>query len=211
LELMIALPMPPQDEHLPDAIEANVHAAGLEVQRQLFRAPLEKADRELILECRDGKQGEGIQRRGTRPFTFKALFGEVAVERYRSSHRHDGTAEVTSASAWNTPHQLAITGNLRDAVCDQMSEHSAGASLEEIGTRAGDADLLGRSTVIEIVHDEGGRLIAAQRQRARAILDDASGRGRAALGPTWADDPEAMTAIRSQPAFTATHLPVFSS
>jgi Uncharacterised protein family (UPF0236) len=194
LGLTITLPMPFQNEHLPETIEAVVHAAGLEVQRQLFRALIEKADRELVMECRDGKQGEGIQRRGTRPFTFKTLFGAVTVERCRISHRHDGTTEVPSASAWGTSHQLTITGNLRDAVCDQMSEHSSGASLEEICTRAGDADLLGRSTVIEIVHEQGDRLIAAQRQRASAILDAASDAERAALGSTLADDPEAMAA-----------------
>ena len=32
-----------------DTIEATVHAAGLEVQRRLFRALIEKADRELVL------------------------------------------------------------------------------------------------------------------------------------------------------------------
>jgi hypothetical protein len=194
LQLTLTLPMPPQDQHLPDAIEANVHAAGLEVQRQLFRALIEKADREAVLEYRDGKQGEGIQRRGTRPFTFKTLFGEVTVDRSRISHRHDGTTAIPSATAWGTPHQLAITGNLRDAVCDQMSEHSSGASLEEICERAGDAELLGRSTVIEIVHEQGGRLVAAQRQRARAILDAASDEDRAALGASLAHDPERMPA-----------------
>jgi hypothetical protein len=192
LEMILSLPMPDHDEHLPDTIEANVHAAGLEVQRQLFRALIEKADRELILNGRDGKAAEGIQRRGTRPFTFKTLFGAVTVQRCRISHRHDGTMEIPSASAWGTPHQLAITGNLRDAVCDQLSEHSSGASLEEIGTRAGDADLLGRSTIIEIVHAQGSRLIAAQQQRARAILDAAPEAERAALGSSLAEDPESM-------------------
>ena len=79
--------MPDQDEHLPDTLEAVVHAAGLEVQRQLFRALIEKADRELVLEGRGGKDGEGIQRRGTRPFTFKTRFGSVTVERCRISHK----------------------------------------------------------------------------------------------------------------------------
>jgi Uncharacterised protein family (UPF0236) len=194
LELMITLPMPDQDERLPDTIEATVPAAGLEVQRRLFRALIEKADRELVLEGRDGKGGEGIQRRGTRPFTFKTRFGPVTVERCRISHKRDGAMEIPSASAWGTPHQLAITGNLRDAVCDQMSEQSSGASLEEICEQAGDANLLGRSTVIEIVHEQGVRLIAAERQRARAILDAASAEERAALGPSLADDPDRMPA-----------------
>jgi hypothetical protein len=194
LELKLTLPMPAQDRHLPETIEANVHAAGLEVQRQLFRALIEQADRELVLAGRDGKRGEGIQRRGTRPLTFKTLFGTVRVQRCRVSHRHDGTTEVPSASAWSTPHQLAITGNLRDAVCDQMSEHSSGASLEELCTRAGEADLLGRSTVIEILHEQGGHLLAAQQQRARATLDAASEAERAALGSSLAADPQSMPA-----------------
>ena len=124
----MALPLPPQDEHLPDQIEAFVHQAGLEVQRRLFRALIEKADQELVLRRRHGKGGRGIQRRGTRPFTFKTTFGEVTVERSRISHNSDGSMEIPAATAWGTSHQLAITQNLRDAVCDQMSDQSAGGA-----------------------------------------------------------------------------------
>jgi len=63
---------------------------------------IEKADHELVLQQRHGKAGAGIQRRGTRPFTFKTTFGEVTVQRSRISHTHDGTIEVPSAIAWNT-------------------------------------------------------------------------------------------------------------
>ena len=194
LEMVLTLPMPDQDEHLPDTIEANVHAAALEAQRRLFRALIEKADRELVLEVRNGKGGEGVQRRGTRPFTFKTRFGAVKVERSRISHKQDDSIEIPAASAWGTPHQLAITGNLRDAVCDQMSEHSSGASLEEICEQAGDADLLGRSTIIEIVHEQGGRLITAQRQRARTTLAEASDAELEALGPCLSVDPDRVSA-----------------
>ena len=107
LSLEMSLPMPPQDEHLPDQIEAFVHQAGLEVQRRLFQVLIEKADQELVLQHRHGKGGAGIQRRGTRPFTFKTIFGEVTVQRSRISHKHDGTIEIPSATAWNTSHQLA--------------------------------------------------------------------------------------------------------
>ena len=137
LALEIALPMPRQDEHLPDQIEAYVHQAGLEVQRRLFQVLIEKADQELVLQHRHGKAGAGIQRRGTRPFTFKTIFGEVTVQRSRISHNHDGTMEIPSATAWNTPHQLAITQNLRDAVYDQMSDRSAGKSLADVCQYAG--------------------------------------------------------------------------
>jgi hypothetical protein len=194
LSLGLSLPVPPQDQHLPDQIEAHVHQAGLEIQRRLFRALIEKADSELVLQHRHGKAGAGIQRRGTRPFTFKTIFGEVTVPRSRISHKADGTIEVPAAAAWGTSHQLHITGNLRDAVCDQFGERSAAASRAEVGRHAGDEDLLGRSTVIEIVHQEGERLIRAQRERARAALDVASEAQLVALGPAVAD-PEALTGL----------------
>src|SRR3954453_7017799 len=112
LDLQVTLPLPEQDGDLPDRVEAAVHRAGLEVQRPLFRALIEKADHELVLQRRHGKAGAGIQRRGTRPFTFKTVFGEVTVRRSRISHNHDGSIEIPSATAWHTSHQLAITGHL---------------------------------------------------------------------------------------------------
>jgi hypothetical protein len=187
LGLQMTLPLPDQDDHLPDQIEAFVHRAGLEVQRRLFRALIEKADQERVLSRRHGMAGAGIQRRGTRPFTFKTIFGEVSVRRCRISHPQDGTIEIPSASAWDTPHRLAITANLRDAICDQMGDQSAGRSRADVCREAGDEDLLGRSTIVEIVHQEGERLIAAQRERARSILDDAPEAQRALLGPAGPD------------------------
>ena len=187
LQLQMALPMPDHDEHLPDQIEAFVHQAGLEVQRRLFRALIENADQELVLQRRHGKGGGGIQRRGTRPFSFKTTFGEVTVQRSRIRHNRDGAMEIPSATAWNTPHQLAITQDRRDAVCDRMSDQSAGKCRADIGQDAGDEQLLGRSTIIAIVHQEGEQLIAAQRQRARAVLDDASEVQLALLGLPAAD------------------------
>src|SRR4051794_8066563 len=187
LALQMTLPMPDQDNHLPDQIEAFVHQAGLEVQRRLFRALIEKADQELVLQRRHGKGGGGIQRRGTRPFTFKTIFGEVTVQRIRIRHNRDGAMESPSAGAWDTPHQLAITQNLRDAVCDQMGDRSAGKTRSDVCESAGDEDLLGRSTILEILHQEGERLIAAQRERARSVLDGASEAPLALLGPPTAD------------------------
>ncbi len=187
LDLQMTTPMPHQNEHLPDQIEAFVHQAGLEVKRRLFGALIEKADQELVFQRRYGKGGDGIQRRGTRPFTFKTTFGEVPVERARISHNRDGSIEIPSASAWGTPHQLAITQNLRDAVCDQMNAQSARDSRADVCQDAGDEDLLGRSTIIDIVHQEGERLITAQRQRARAVLEEAPEAQRALLGPVVAD------------------------
>src|SRR5206468_4256949 len=87
-----------------------------------------------------------------------------------------------------------ITQNLRDAVCDQMSDQSAAKSRADVCQYAGDENLLGRSTVIDIVHQEGEQLIVAQRERARAILDGASEAQLALLGPAAAA-PDAMTGL----------------
>lgn len=194
LSLQMTLPMPSQDEHLPDQIEAYVHQAGLLIQRRLFATLIEKSDQELIVERRRGKGGEGIQLRGTRPYTFKTIFGEVTVRRSRISHHRDGSIEVPSAGAWNTSHQLMITRNLRDAVCDQMGDQSARKSCNDIVQSAGDEDLLGPSTLIDIVHQEGEQLLGAQRARARALLSDASETQLALLGPV-AVDPEDRTGL----------------
>jgi hypothetical protein len=194
LSLGMSLPMPLQDEHLPDQIESYVHQAGLEVQRRLFAILIEKADQELVLQLRHGKAGAGIQRRGTRPFTFKTTFGAVTVQRSRILHKKDGTMEVPAAVAWDTSHQLTITENLRDAVCDQMSDQSAGKSLADVCRYAGDEDLLGLSTIIDIVHQEGERLIVAQRERARAILSGAPEAQLVMLGPATAD-PDVVTGL----------------
>src|SRR3954471_22349547 len=192
LSLEISLPMPPQDEHLPDRIEACAHQAGLELQRRLFRALIEKADHELVLQQRHGKADAGIQRRGTRPFTFKTVFGEVPVPRSRILLTKEGTTEVPSAVAWKTSHQLRIPGDPRDAVCDQMSDQSARESRAAVCQYAGDEDLLGSGTIVEIGHQEGERLIAARRQRARALPADASEARLARLGLAVAD-PDALT------------------
>ena len=194
VSLEMSLPMPDQDEHLPDQIEAYVHQASLELQRGLFRVLIEKADQELVLRQRHGKGGGGIQCRGTRPFTFKTTFGDVTVARSRVLHKQDGTMEVPAATAWNTSHQLMITQNLRDAVCDQMSARSAGESRADVGEDAGDENLLGRSTIIDIVHQEGEQLVAAQRgagsghplRRVRSSTGHARPRGD---GPRCRDRP----------------------
>ena len=194
VRLQLSLTMPDQDEHLPETIEASVHHVGLELQRELFRVLMEKADQELILRQRHGKDDAGIQCRGTRPLTFKTTFGEVIVPRTRILHNKDGTTEVPAANAWKTPHRLAITQNLRDAVCDRLSDQSAGDSRIDICQQAEDEKLLGRSTVLDIAHQEGERLRAAQRARARAILDAASEADVALLGPA-ASDPDALTGL----------------
>ncbi len=171
--LKITLPMPEHDHFLPETIEACVHQAGLILQRVMFQLLMETADQDLVFRRRHGKDGQGIQRRGTRPYPFKTLFGEVTIQRSRISHKAEGRTEIPSATAWNTPEQIPLTQNLRDAVCDLMRDQSAGDSQGDIGERAGELDLLGRSTLLEILSQEGERLVAAQRARASEILEEA--------------------------------------
>jgi hypothetical protein len=75
-----------------------------------------------------------------------------------------------------------------------MGDRSARESRADACQYAGDEDLLGSSTIIDILHQEGEQLIAAQRQRARALLADAPEAQLARLGPA-AIDPEMMTGL----------------
>jgi hypothetical protein len=188
----MVLPMPAQDEHLPEQIESAVHQTGLELQRRLFKALIEKADSELVLRRRDGKADAGIQRRGTRPYTFKTTFGEVTCQRARICHKHDGSLEIPSATAWNTADHLMITQNLRDAICDHLSDQSMGRSRADVGQDAGDPNLLGRSTITDILHRAGRELVAAHRARAQAVLAEATAAQLSMLGPAVLD-PEALS------------------
>jgi hypothetical protein len=172
LRLQVAFPMPAQDPHLPHRIEAHVHAAGVEAQRCLFRALMETADHQAVLDIRDGDHGQGIQRRGTRPYTFVTPFGAVSIERIRVCHRADGRAEIPSHTAWDTPQQVCITRGLRDAICDEMLAQSAGRSRADLSDRADQEDLIARSTVLNVLHQEGAELLAAQHRRATAALEE---------------------------------------
>jgi Uncharacterised protein family (UPF0236) len=87
-----------------------------------------------------------------------------------------------------------ITHNFHDAVCDPMSDQSTRKSCADLCQYAGDDDLLGPSTIIDIVPQEGEHLIAAQRERTRAILAEASEAQLARLGPLPAD-PDAVTGL----------------
>jgi hypothetical protein len=172
LRLHVAFPMPAQDPHLPHRIEAHVRAAGLEAQRCLFRALMEQADHQVVLGIRDGDRGQGIQLRGTRPYTFVTPFGTVTIARTRVRHRADGRAETPSHTAWDTPQQVCLTRGLRDAICDEMLAQSAGRSQVDLSDRADQEDLIARSTVLNVLHQEGAELLAAQRQRAAAALEE---------------------------------------
>jgi len=153
--LTLELPMPDQDADLPKRLEAAIESGGQVLKRQLFQQAIERAECELVLARRQGKQDRGIICRGTTPFTFKTVFGTVRVRRRRVEHRADGRTEVPSAGAWQTPRQLAVTAGLRDAVCDSLLVSSARRTVARIDQRAGAEGLLAETTVWEIVHAVG--------------------------------------------------------
>jgi len=167
----LEFPLPPQDEHLPEAVEKAVEKGGQKLKRQTFQYLMEKMDVELLLTMRQGKEGQGIVCRGHREMTFKTIFGTVSVKRRRVLHKADGSLEVPAARAWGTPQQVTITQGLTDAVCDAMLNESSRKSLRQVEERADEAGLLGRVTVLNLVHQEGGTLHEALRKRAQTVFD----------------------------------------
>lgn len=174
LALHLNATLPPQDAALPSVIEAQVHHVGLEVQRALFAALIEHADRQLVLETRRGKHGAGVQLRGTRPFTFKTLFGTVTVQRTRITHPADGSSRTPSAGAWQTSHRCALTRGLREAICDQYADESASESRQDIGQWTGEPALVSKATILNVVHQEGAALIDAIHHRVDQVLQEAA-------------------------------------
>lgn len=168
-QICLELPMPAHDADLPRRLEASIERGGQILKRCLFQQAIQQADTELILATRHGKGGRGIICRGTTPFTFKTVFGTVQVQRRRIEHQADGTTEVPSAHAWQTPRQVALTPGLRDAVCDGLLRDSAQQVVARIDARADESGVLAKATVLEIAHQEGAHLQAAAHARAEAV------------------------------------------
>src|SRR5512135_2616618 len=161
----LELPLPTQDADLPRCLEASIEHGGQMLKRQLFQQAIERADAELVLAQRQGKQGQGILCRGTTSFTFKTVFGTVRVRRRRIEHKADSTTEVPSAHVWQTPRQVALTPALRAAACDGLLRDSAPQTVAQIDTRAGESGVLAKTTVLEVVPAEGQQLQAAAHAR----------------------------------------------
>ena len=159
-------------KNVPDELEVDVEDAGQDLKRALYQALLVQADREEVLRVREGKEGTGIQRIGHRCMSFQTRFGTVPVDRIRIMHRADGTTEVPSARAWETPQHDYFTSGLRNAVCDELRDRTVRRTCKSLCIRAGQPDFVSDTTVLRILHEEGARLIAAQRQRAEERLKD---------------------------------------
>jgi hypothetical protein len=168
--VQLELCMPRQDARLPYEVERAVEDAGQQFKRWLYRQLMEKLDAELLLAKRRGRDGQGLVCRGHRQMTFKTIFGTVHVGRRRVLQKSDGSLEVPSAKAWGTSQQVTITQGLRDAVCDAMLQESSRKSLRHVESRAGEPGLLGRVTVLNLVHEEGRVLQKAVRLRAETVF-----------------------------------------
>ena len=164
--VQLQLPVPRQDGRLPAEVEQAVERAGQEFKRWLYRQLMEKMDAELVLSLREGKDQQGLVGHGRQPMTFKTVFGTVQVSRRRIVHKADQSSEIPAAKGWNTPQQVTITQGLVNATCDAMLQESSRKSLRHVEERAGEAGLLGRVSVLNLVHEEGRQLAEALRRRA---------------------------------------------
>jgi len=166
----ISLSVTMAGETTPDAVEQSVEEAGQAVKRVLFRSLMEQANREEVLRNRAGKEGQGIQCRGCRPYTFRTVFGSVEIQRSRISHRADDRYAFPSETAWDLPAREYVTRGLRDLACDEMMDRPLRSVKGALDQRAGQQGLLAESSILEIVHQEGGGLGEAVRQKAKTIL-----------------------------------------
>src|SRR3954452_16519494 len=170
-QLRLELPMPEQDADLPGRLEAGIERGGQALKRRLFRLAVEQADAELILAKRHGKRGQGVTRRGKTPLTFKTVCGTIKFRRRLIEHKSSGTTEVPSAHAWQTPRQVVLTTGLRQAACDGLLRDSAQQTVARLDALAHEAGVLAKTTVVEIVHEEGRELQAAAHARAEAVYE----------------------------------------
>jgi hypothetical protein len=162
--------LPEQNERLPETLEQAVERGGQEIKRRLFEQSLEQAELQLLLARRNGAKGQGFQRRGRKSYPFKAVFGTVRMRRQQVKQKADGRVVLPSAQAWQTPERMCITAGLRAAVCDGMLEHSVRKTAARLAERAGEERLLSAAEIVNIVHEEGQNLQAAQQERALAVL-----------------------------------------
>src|SRR5215470_8353135 len=133
----VEIDMPEQNESLPHVLEETTVKVGQAFMREYYRQAIEKADLELVLSNRAGKQGEGIQRIGTRPYRFKTRFGTIPTRRIRIKHKTDGSTEVPSSKAWKLPRQLCITAGLKNAVCSLVVKQSFSSTVRQLERDSG--------------------------------------------------------------------------
>lgn len=164
--------MPSQNEHLTDRLEEVSEESGQDFKRKMFRVLVERADYELIEEM--AKQ-EQFKRIGRKRYTIKARFGTVRVKRIRIKYKLNGITEIPAARAWHTPKQAMITQGLKNAICDIVSKQSYNNTVAELERETGEKKIISKTTVGNILKQEGARLAEAQSERAtQTIIKEAA-------------------------------------
>src|SRR5205085_2149858 len=148
----VEIDMPEQNEQLPHVLEETTVKVGQAFMRKYYRQAIEKADLELVLNNRAGKNGEGIQRIGTRPYRFKTRFGTIAVRRIRIKNKADGSTEVPSSKIWKPRKPLCITAGLKNAVCNLVVKQSFNSTVRQLEIESGEKKILSKSSVGNILH-----------------------------------------------------------
>jgi hypothetical protein len=163
--------VPVQNERLPDELEQLVIRAGREFMRELYRQMLERADVELVLANRGGKEGKGIQRIGKRPYTFITSFGRVVMKRIRIKHKSDGSTQIPSGRLWGTPKQQCITALLKQAAYELAAKQSYSSTVRQLERETGEAKILAKSSICKILHEAGAQLQMAEQERAATVYE----------------------------------------
>jgi hypothetical protein len=159
-------PVLEQNEQLPFRMEMISQEAGLQFMRKFFGLGIEKADLELCLSIREGKDGEGIVRIGKRPYTFRTIFGTVIVPRIRIKYKGSGKSETPSARMWKTKRQVLLSKGLKNAICNTVVKETYASTVAQIERQTGERGIVSKSTVGNILRQEGKGLKEAQEKRA---------------------------------------------
>jgi hypothetical protein len=161
---------PAQDEHLPYGWELISQTAGLQLMRKMFCAGMEKSDLELIWSLHTSKGGAEFVRMGKRHSKFKTLFGTVLVARIRIKYRESGKSETPSSKVWKLKRQVTISRGLKNAICNTVAKESFDSTRQQIARQTGEAGIVSKSTIGNILRQEGGRLALAQQARAEKVI-----------------------------------------
>src|SRR5262249_60836091 len=86
--------------------------------------------------------------------------------------------------------QVALTAGLCDAGCDGLLVSAAQPTVARIDQRAGEEGLLAKTTVLEIVHDQGRELQRLAHARAEAVFQEDSQATAVLLPAPTAADPD---------------------
>jgi hypothetical protein len=206
LQIQMSFPMPVQDEHRPQLMEDYVYEAGLQVQHAMFWAVMQSADTPLVFARRAGKDGQGIQLRGTLPYSLKTRFGTVSIERTRFRHRVDGGTKIPAKTAWKMGHHEELTRGLRVAISGELLHDSTGLSRSDVCHSAGEDGLVCRTTLWNVVQEEGSGLIEAVLRRTRDELEQIR-QARQVLLPGVAESETAEAEAAAEQVVAAVDVP----